>query len=210
MALVDFMTPIIKAYCSDMGFKVCETAMQCYGGYGFCKDYPIEQYLRDTKILSLYEGTNGIQALDLMGRKMRINDGAPVRAYMEEISAFCKKNENHPRLGGAVKELCGMVDKLMEISTKMGMLAMSDLPQWASNTYPALLSFGDATACWLLLDMAVAAQKAIDGGKDNPFYQGKVMQALYFNKVTAPVAIARMESCVKEGREVVEMPVEAF
>src|SRR4030043_396475 len=66
MALVDFMTPIIKAYCSDMGFRVCETAMQCYGGYGFCRDYPIEQYLRDTKILSLYEGTNGIQALDLM------------------------------------------------------------------------------------------------------------------------------------------------
>ena len=209
-ALVDFMVPIIKAYCSDMGFRVCETAMQCYGGYGYCKDYPIEQYLRDTKIMSIYEGTNGIQALDLMGRKMRINDGAPVRVFMEEIGSFCKKNQDHPRLGGAVKELGKMVEKLMEVSAKLGALAMSDLPQWASTTYPALLSFGDAIACWMLLDMAIAAQKAIDGGKDNPFYQGKVLQALYFIKVTLPEAVARMDSCVREGREVVEMPAEAF
>ena len=210
MALVDFMTPIIKAYCSEMGFKVCETAMQCYGGYGYCKDYPVEQYLRDTKILSLYEGTNGMMSLDLMGRKMRINDGAPVRAFMEEIGAFCKTNQDHPRLGGAVKELGQMADKLMEASTKLGMLAMSDLPQWASTTYPALLSFGDASMCWRLLDMALAAQKAIDNGKDNPFYQGKVMQALYFTKATLPMAMARLDSCVREGREVVEMPADAF
>jgi hypothetical protein len=209
-ALVDFMTPIIKAYCSDMGFRVCETAMQCYGGYGYCKDYPIEQYLRDTKIMSIYEGTNGIQALDLMGRKMRINNGAPVRAFMEEIGAFCKQNQDHPRLGGAVKELSRMVEKLVEVSTKMAVLAGSDLPLWAATTYPALLSFGDATACWRLLDMAVAAQKAIDAGKNTPFYQGKVLQALYFTKVMLPEAMARMESCLREGREVVEMPVEAF
>jgi len=209
-ALVDFMTPIVKAYCSDMGFRVCETAMQCYGGYGFCKDYPIEQYLRDTKIMSLYEGTNGIQALDLMGRKMRINNGAPVRAFMEEISSFCKTNQDHPRLGGAVKELGRMVEKLAEVSTKMAVLAGSDLPQWASNTYPALLSFGDATACWRLLDMALAAQKAIDSGKNTPFYQGKVMQAVYFIGATLPMADARLESCVRGGREVVEMPAEAF
>ena len=70
--LLDFLTPIIKAYCSDMGFRVCETAIQCLGGYGYCKEYPLEQYLRDAKIMSLYEGTNGIQSMDLMSRKMRI------------------------------------------------------------------------------------------------------------------------------------------
>ncbi|MCP4681798.1 MAG: acyl-CoA dehydrogenase, partial [Desulfobacterales bacterium] len=58
--LCDFMTPIIKAYCSDTGFRVCESAVQCLGGYGYCRDYPLEQYLRDIKIMSLYEGTNGI------------------------------------------------------------------------------------------------------------------------------------------------------
>ena len=98
-ALLDFITPIIKAYCSDMGFRVCETAIQCLGGYGFCKEYPLEQYLRDAKIMSLYEGTNGIQAMDLMGRKMRINQGAPFKAFMSELTNFCRKNREHPVLG---------------------------------------------------------------------------------------------------------------
>jgi alkylation response protein AidB-like acyl-CoA dehydrogenase len=80
--LVDFTTPIIKAYCSDMGFRVCETAIQCLGGYGFCKDYPLEQYLRDAKIMSLYEGTNGVQSMDLMGRKMTIGTVRPLRTGM--------------------------------------------------------------------------------------------------------------------------------
>jgi len=104
-ALTDFMTPIVKAYCSDAGFRVCETAMQCLGGYGYCRDYPIEQYLRDAKIMSLYEGTNGIQAMDLMGRKMRINEGAPFKAFSKQLHAFCENNHNHPGLGGRVKAL---------------------------------------------------------------------------------------------------------
>ena len=91
--LADFVTPIIKAYCSEMGFKVCETAIQCLGGYGYCKDYPLELYLRDSKILSLYEGTNGIQSMDLMGRKMRINEGAPFIAFNTEVEKFCEKNQ---------------------------------------------------------------------------------------------------------------------
>ena len=98
-ALVDFLTPIIKAYCSDMGFKVCETAIQCLGGYGFCREYPLEQYLRDSKIMSLYEGTNGIQSVDLLGRKMRLNGGALFNAYLSEIQDFCRKQSDQRRPG---------------------------------------------------------------------------------------------------------------
>jgi len=209
-ALVDFMTPIIKAYCSDMGFRVCETAMQCYGGYGYCKDYPIEQYLRDCKIMSIYEGTNGIQALDLMARKMHINDGAPYKAFMEEIRAFCQENKDHPLLGKQIQALTNVVDKLAEMSAEMSKRAMEDTLLWGASTYPALISFGDAIACWRLLDMAVIAQKAIEEGKDTPFYQGKVKQATYFTDVTLPLTVARLETCVREGREVVEMPDDAF
>ncbi|HXK48118.1 MAG TPA: acyl-CoA dehydrogenase family protein, partial [Deltaproteobacteria bacterium] len=70
LGIVEVLTPIVKAYCTDVGFRVTETAMQCYGGYGYCSEYPVEQFLRDEKIASIYEGTNGIQALDLVGRKM--------------------------------------------------------------------------------------------------------------------------------------------
>ncbi len=87
---------------------------------------------------------------------------------------------------------------------------MTDTYLWASAVYPALTSIGDIITCWCLLEMAIAAQKAIDAGKNNAFYQGKVMQAAYFTDVTLPLALARLETCIGEGREVVEMSVEAF
>ena len=87
---------------------------------------------------------------------------------------------------------------------------MEDTPLWGASTYPALMCFGDAIACWRLLDMAVIAQKAIDEGKDNSFYQGKVKQATYFTDVTLPLTVAQLETCVREGREVIEIPDDAF
>lgn len=86
----------------------------------------------------------------------------------------------------------------------------SDPLQWASTTYPALLCFGDVTVTWRLLDMAVLAQNMIDQGKGNDFYLGKVMQATYFAGVTLPVTFARLDTCVREEREIVEIPEGAF
>lgn len=208
--LVDFITPIIKAYCSDMGFRVCETAIQCLGGYGFCKEYPLEQYLRDAKIMSLYEGTNGIQSMDLMGRKMRINNGGPFMAYRREIEKFCRENRDHPQLGDNVKTLAEVFEKLTAVAEHMRDQMNSDPLQWASNTYPALMAFGEVTITWRLLDMAVIAARAIEKGKQNNFYSGKIMQATYFADVTLPHTLATMGNALREGREVVEMPDGAF
>ena len=208
--LLDFMTPIIKAYCSDMGFKVCETAIQCLGGYGFCKEYPLEQYLRDAKIMSLYEGTNGIQAMDLMGRKMRINNGRAFVAYREEIEKFILQNENHLQLGQNVKALAEAFKKLTLVAERMRDQMQSDPLQWASNTYPALMAFGEITMSWRLLDMAVNATRAIEKGKKNNLYTGKIMQATYFTDVTLPHTLATIKNASREGREVIDMPEGAF
>ena len=208
--LVDFLTPIIKAYCSDMGFKVCETAIQCLGGYGYCKEYPLEQYLRDAKIMSLYEGTNGIQSMDLMGRKMRINGGAPFSAYKKEMNSFCREQRGHPQLGRQVRALAKISDRLTKIAEKMKAQLNSDPLQWASHTYPALMAFGEVTMVWQLLDMAVIADHTIEKGRKNNFYIGKIMQATYFTDVTLPHTLATAESTLREGREVVEMPDGAF
>ncbi len=209
-ALVDFTTPIIKAYCSDMGFRVCETAMQCLGGYGYCAEYPVEQYLRDVKIMSLYEGTNGIQSLDLMGRKMQLDDGAPYRAYMRELSGFCAKHIHHPTLGAAVRRLAAVVKRMAEVTAGMSERRTSDPLQWASYTYPALMCYGDVTVTWRLLDMAVLAQERIDQEKGSDFYLGKVKQATFFEGVTLPETFARLDTCLRREREVVEMPEGAF
>jgi alkylation response protein AidB-like acyl-CoA dehydrogenase len=208
--LLDFMTPIIKAYCSDMGFKVCETAIQCLGGYGFCKEYPLEQYLRDAKIMSLYEGTNGIQSMDLMGRKMRINNGGGFAAYREEIENFIQQNECHPQLGQHVKALGAACKKLIFVADHMRDQMQSDPLQWASNTYPALMAFGEITMAWRLLDMAVIAAHAIEKGKKNNFYTGKILQATYFSDITLPHSLATMDHALRQGREVIEMPLGAF
>jgi len=189
---------------------VCETALQCLGGYGYTKDYPIEQYLRDAKIMSLYEGTNGIQSLDLMGRKMKVSHGALFHAYREELERFCVSHENHPGLGAEVRTLAKAGKKLTEVALQMAEKMKSDPLQWASYTFPALMCFGDVTVAWRLLDLAVIAQQVIDGGRGAPFHAGKVMQATYFAGTTLPLTMARLETCIRSGREIVEMPSEAF
>lgn len=207
--LTDFMTPIIKAYCSDMGFRVCETAMQCLGGYGYCKDYPIEQYLRDAKIMSLYEGTNGIQSTDLMGRKMTFRDGACVKAFKKEIESFCDRHREHPELGDRIRALYGVVQRLLEVSEEMKHRMQNDPLQWASYTYPALMAYGEVIMCWRLLDMAVIAAEALKN-KQTDFYLGKVHQATFFVDTTLPHTLATLESCLRPGREIVEIPDSAF
>ena len=209
-ALVEFMTPIIKAYCSDMGFRVCETAIQCLGGYGFSKEYPLEQYLRDAKIMSLYEGTNGIQSMDLLGRKMRIHGGAFFKAFMEEIESFCGKNRDHKTLGEDVGALLRIASDLSRVAGEMSEMSDTDPLQWASYTYPVLLCFGDVTVAWRLLDMAVIAERIMEEKGESEYYRGKVMQATYFAGVTLPVTLGRLETCLRKRREIVEMPEGAF
>lgn len=209
-ALVDFMTPIIKAYCSEMGFRVCETAIQCLGGYGYCKEYPLEQYLRDAKIMSLYEGTNGIQSIDLLGRKMRMGGGAPFKAFMSEVGGFCSRHENHPELATEIWMLSRVVKRLGEVATAMAEKAKTDPLQWASYTYPALLCFGDVVAVWRLLDLAVIASAAMAEKGRRDFLTGKIMEATYLAGVTLPLTMSRLDVCLREGREIVEIPEAAF
>jgi alkylation response protein AidB-like acyl-CoA dehydrogenase len=209
-ALVEFMTPIIKAYCSDMGFRVCETAIQCLGGYGFCREYPLEQYLRDAKIMSLYEGTNGIQAMDLMGRKMRINQGAPFQAFCSEIEVFCRTNQDDPFLGRLIQDLSRVFQRLKGVAEALSQMAATDPLQWASNTYPALLGFGELMIAWRLLDLALIARKEQEADPQNSYLSGKGFQATYWTETTLPLTLARLETCLRKGREIMEIPEEAF
>ncbi len=207
--LIDFMTPIVKAYCSETGFRVCETAIQCLGGYGYCRDFPLEQYLRDVKILSLYEGTNGIQAIDLMGRKMEINGGAPFTAFKQEFSGFCRSHRDHPVFSGNIRNLEDTAELLYLASAELTARRKTDPLQWASVTYPALQCFGDIIMAWRLLDLGIIAHKAAQG-KTSDFYTGKSLQAAWFADVTLPQTRARIQTLTLPGREIVDMPAGAF
>ena len=174
----DLLTPICKAYCSDMGFRVTELAMQVYGGYGYIAEYPIEQYMRDVKISSIYEGTNGIQALDLLGRKLSMKNGELFQEFYQDVSEFITENETHKELKVEILELKKAIDSIGQVAMQFA--------QWSSEgdrikpqlgATPFLEMCGHAVAAFVLLSQAVLAQKQI---KKESFYQNKVHTARFF------------------------------
>src|SRR5438477_2180914 len=99
---VDLLVPLLKAYGSDQAFQICATAIQVYGGAGYLHDWPVEQYCRDSKVFSIYEGTNHIQAMDLVGRKLMQRGGANVQAFGKDVTAFVAAHKDHAVLGDAI------------------------------------------------------------------------------------------------------------
>jgi len=153
--LLEILTPICKSYCADNGFRVTEWALQTHGGYGYCREYPAEQYLRDAKIASIYEGTNGIQAMDLVGRKMGLKNGAYLFALMGLINDFVDANLEHPVLAPQMKALAAARDTWMEVNGFFMTSAMEKqlmVPLLNASGYLSLT--GDLLMAYLLLDQA--------------------------------------------------------
>jgi hypothetical protein len=210
------VTPIVKAYCSEMCFRVCETAIQCLGGYGYCKEYPLEQYLRDCKIFSIYEGTSGIQSLDLLGRKMRMKGGKASQAFSHELDAFIEKNEGPEIFSKEMDLLRETIFRLKNVSRVMTQKMGMDPLQAASYSHPLLRCYGDVILCWRLLDMGMIAAKKISntefstGNAKRLFYEGKVIQATYLTNILLPQTLARLGTCIREGREIAEISEGSF
>lgn len=194
---VDLLIPICKAYCSDWGFKVTELAMQVYGGYGYISEYPVEQSMRDVKIASIYEGTNGIQALDLLARKLPLNGGELFRELYEEVSGDVTAWENDAQLGESAKSLKKALDAVAEVAMKVAEWGMSGdrvQPQLAAT--PFLEMCGHVVLSWLLLKQAaLAASKS----KDDSFYTNKIVTARFFAAEFLPLVIARRKSILTTG-----------
>jgi alkylation response protein AidB-like acyl-CoA dehydrogenase len=214
--LLDFMTPIVKAYCSEMGFRVCEIAIQCLGGYGYCEEYPLEQYLRDSKIFSIYEGTSGIQSLDLLGRKMRMKHGKALQTFIDELDGFIEKNRGTKRFSGEMDLFRKALNRLKQISEAMASKMGVDPLQAASYSHALLRCYGDVIVSWRLLDMGIIAEKKLSNNKlsntsgKKLFYEGKIFQATYFTNTVLPKTMAFLDTCIREGREIIEIPEDSF
>jgi len=160
---VDLLTPICKAWSSDLGFRVTEWAMQCLGGYGYCGEYPVEQYMRDIKITSIYEGANGIQALDLLRRKVSMKGGILFSNFISMLDEFIENNRAHPSLGGHISRLEKAKDVLVQNTARFGELtAGGDIVYPVLHACPYLEMFGDVAVAHLLLDQALIAQTGFD------------------------------------------------
>lgn len=214
---VELLTPVCKAYCTDLGFKIAEMAIQVHGGYGYCTEYGVEQLCRDAKIASIYEGTNGIQALDLVGRKIGAKGGMVFMNYLNRINVFVSENANHPLVGDLVKDLDDAKNKLAEVTMNFGMKGQSNPIYPVSYATPYLEMFGEVTLGYLLLDMAVLAafkldaifkEKCVEGetaqkalcvdNAEAAFYQNKIITARFFIKQTMPGVYAKAMAAASE------------
>lgn len=160
---VELLTPIVKAWCSDTGFEASSMAIQTFGGHGYLRDYPVEQLARDSRIAAIYEGTNGIQAIDLLGRKVARDQGAHFIDLMTEVGKFVATNKDHATLKSALAAFQNRKEQLEQTTMKFGMMQMSgDMAYPLLSATHYLRMFGNVVVAWLLLEQAVIAQEQLD------------------------------------------------
>jgi alkylation response protein AidB-like acyl-CoA dehydrogenase len=212
---VDLLVPLLKSYGSDQAFQICATAIQVYGGAGFLRDWPVEQYCRDSKIFSIYEGTNHIQAMDLVGRKLMQRGGANVQAFTKDISTFIAANKDHASLKDSVAVLAQALEALTATGGKFLQWfggGKIELVPSVANRFLEMMS--ETTLGWLLLEQAVIAEAAIAklpaDHPDRAFYTGKKFSAQYFALNVLPTVAAKAQMIAREDRSAIDIPVEAF
>jgi len=190
MAIAELMTPICKAHCTDIAFDVTRIALQTYGGYGYTKEYPVEQYVRDTKIASIYEGTNGVQAMDLLGRKMRAKGGMIFMAWMAETSQVLDQAKETGKLNAAVTAMEEARDALANCAMHLGGLGMSgDYKGAMLQATPFLNMFGHVVLGREAIEQARIAVEKLEGDitdSERAFYKGKVLNAQFYTANVLP------------------------
>jgi alkylation response protein AidB-like acyl-CoA dehydrogenase len=180
--LVALLTPIIKAYQTDMGFEVANLAIQVHGGHGYIRDYGVEQYARDARIAMIYEGTNGIQALDLIGRKMGQNMGRLLRQFFHPVQNFIDAHIADPEIGPLVMNLAKGFAKLQQATGLIAQKSLKDPVEAGAAATDYLRMFALVVMGFMWVRMArVALEKLAAGaGDDTVFYQTKIKTARFF------------------------------
>jgi alkylation response protein AidB-like acyl-CoA dehydrogenase len=182
--LLEILTPIIKGYITDKANEVCSHGVQVYGGYGYCKDFPVEQLLRDSRIFQIYEGTNGIQSMDLLGRKIGMNKGKPFMGFLGKIKECIDKAKGVAGLEDMAARVETVYNTYTEVVTGVAQAAMSEKVLNAfAQSHPLLMVTGDLTMAWMLLWRAVTAKAALEAGakkKDVAFYDGQLKTCEFF------------------------------
>jgi len=212
---VDLMTPIIKAYCSDMSFDMTSVAMQCYGGYGYCQEYPVEQYCRDARIAMIFEGTNFIQAADLIGRKLNIGGGVLMQNYMAAMDEFLGGLKGNETVGDMVDQLDEAKNVLLNTTMKIAGIAMEgDLDHVMSIATRYLTMFGEVALARELIEQAAIAGDALKTVEadtvDHAFYTGKIASAKFFVYNILPGVEMKAKVIDNMDRSCIDIPDNAF
>lgn len=227
---LELLTPAVKGYVSERSFEVCVQAMQVFGGYGYTVEYPIEQHMRDCKITSIYEGTTGIQALDLLGRKLGMNGGA----VLQSLNLLIGETLTRAAAWSSLKPYADAVDEAKKslLETIMNLAVRRRSPEFMTAigaATPFLELFGDVMLAWLLLWQAVAASEKLNNlaeennadtpekllrlraeNRDAAFYSGKIGTAKFYIGSLLPRIYGKVRQVTSPESEYLTMPENAF
>ncbi len=204
------MTPVVKGFLTDKGLKVCSDALQIHGGSGFTEHFPASQYMRDVRIALIYEGTNGVQALDLVGRKLAANGGRAVMSFFAEIDAYVAANEDDETLKPFIAGLTTAKGQLQEgtMWLMQNGLMNPDNAGAASTDYMQLFGLTALAYMWTII--AKTAQAKIASGDSDPFYANKLVVGRYYMQRVLPDAGAHLAKLTSGSTLMMALPAEAF
>jgi len=218
--LNDLLLPLVKGMGSERSYELLALSLQTLGGSGYLQDYPIEQYIRDSKIDTLYEGTTTIQGMDLFFRKIVRDRGAALAALTAQIQSFANGGTGNGRLKqerallkAALADVQAMLDTMLDFLTSAQQDARN-VYKVGQNTTRLLMSLGDLVIGWLLLREAAVANEALDAGvkdaRDRAFYEGKVAAAGFFASTVLPDLAARRAVVEGTDNTLMDLPDTAF
>jgi alkylation response protein AidB-like acyl-CoA dehydrogenase len=214
----DLLLPVVKGVGSERAYELLTLSLQTYGGSGFIQDFPVEQYIRDAKIDSLYEGTTAIQGMDLFFRKTLRDQGLALGAVLGEIKEFAASEAGNGRLKTERTALSAAVADVEAIVASMSGYALASLEQPTEvykaglNSTRLLMALGDLLIGWLLARQAEVALRALDqgAGRDEAFYQGKVATARFFAETVLPRLTVERQIAETTTLDLMELPENAF
>ena len=210
--LVSLLTPVIKGFLTDKGFDSAVQAQQVYGGHGYIEEHGMSQFVRDARITMIYEGANGVQALDLVGRKLAQDGGKHVMAFFEELKGFIKANEGDAALKADFLDPLKAASKDLQAAAMFFMQNGMKNPNHAlAGSYDFMHLFGHTVLGYMWARMAVAAQKALtEGTGDADFLNTKLATGRYYMKRQLPMTATHLARIQSGAATVMELEAEAF
>ena len=205
--LSELLTPIAKAFVTETGLESANYGMQVFGGHGFISEWGMEQIVRDLRISTLYEGTTGIQALDLLGRKVMGSGGKQLMVFTKIIHQFCKEQKDKPGMAPFVEKLAELNAEWGDITAKLGEKAMSNADEVGAASVDYLMYSGYVSLAYMWARMASVA---LDGDADDAFLKAKVQTAQFYYQRLLPRTESHKLAMLNGADSVMAMPEEAF
>ena len=211
-AMVSLLTPVMKGFLTDKGFETCVLAQQTLGGSGFTREAGIEQFVRDARIAMIYEGTNGIQSLDLVGRKLPANGGKAIMSFFELVKGFIKENEGNESLKVDFLDPLKAASKDLQAAGMYFLQVAAKNPQHAlAGSYDFMHLFGHVSLGFMWARMARASMEALElGAEDTEFYETKIATGRYYMSRQLPATGLHLARITSGAETVMDIGAESF